>query len=146
MIRRSITALLSLALLGFTNAQQSEDDQVRAILGTNVNGLVFNGHFSSNPASQVGGTINYEWVPTDSRDSAAEQALHRGIVRFSGSATSWIDLNAQTGPQSCGQQLGLFGGVNPAFSGDRTGVTFELVAKFDAVANWAKPFGTFHLH
>jgi len=138
MIRLLLFVSVLLQSSFIANSQVSENDQVQAIVGSTP-GLIFNGHFTTNPASQVGGTIDYTWQETDTRDDVATQALHRGLVKFTGTSTSYLDLNLLTGPKSCGQTLGLWGGDSTG-TGDAKGVSFEMVAKFDAVSNWAKPF------
>lgn len=134
MWRQTARLLVSLIALASVSAQVPEDSQVQTILGPIYNnGLIFNGHFTTNPATALG-PLNYQWMEYE---TATPNNQHRGIVKFNGSASSYIDMGRTTGPNSVGITLPTFGGASLG-TGDRQGVTFEVVVKFDVVANWAK--------
>jgi len=135
MLGRLILALTSAALLVSTQAQQSEDAAVAAILGS-TNGLIFNGHFTDAPTTAV----NYQHLPFDSADNAVTQTKHRGLLKFAGTATSYLDLSATTGANSYnGLTLPQFGGAGSR-TGNEQGVSFEMVVKFNQDRQWAKTF------
>jgi len=139
-MRQCLLALI--ASLSLINAQTTEDSQVRAIVGDTIynSGLIFNGHFTTNPATTLGVTPGYTWVEYDNPDApAAERDLHKGVLRFDGTANSWVNLSASSGINSVGFSLPMFGGASLG-TGERQGVTLEVVAKFATVANWAKVF------
>lgn len=99
---------------------------------------VFNAWFGTNPSTQVG-TTNYLWVESDPDDTPADRALHRGVVKFTGAATSFLDLNTNYGPNSCGVVLPMIGGPGAGAARDGTqGWTFEIVFKITRMDSWAK--------
>lgn len=98
---------------------------------------IFNGVFSDNPASYVGGRTDYAWLAVDPTDNAAQQGLHRGLLVFNGTDAAYADLNLATGPKSVGQIMPIIGGAGSG-SGETRGMTIELVVKLTAVETWAK--------
>lgn len=134
----SLFALLLLAT--YASAQTAEEQRVNTILGsTYLPGLVLNADFSTQPT----GTTNWQWLQEDVRDTDATiRSQHQGLAKFTGATTSYIDLNQPSGANSCGRTLGMFGGQGFGHGStiNRPGVSIEMVVKFDAVTNWAKPF------
>lgn len=119
--------------------QTDESNRAAAIVSRQP---VFNAWFGSNPTTLVNtptGSLNYQWMDFDPSDSPADQAKHRGVVKFSGSATSYIDLNTNIGPNSCGVVLPDIGGAGWG-TGSSQGWTFEIVFKVSQMSGWAKLF------
>jgi Concanavalin A-like lectin/glucanases superfamily len=98
---------------------------------------VLNIPFASSPAAIVGGTTAYTWSPYSAGDSASIQALHSGVVTLNASLSSYIDLNAVTGPQSIGQTLPIIFGISSG-AGPTYGWSIELVFKPLSATTWAK--------
>jgi len=100
---------------------------------------VYTVDFGVDPTSYVGGSLNYEWMAFDPRDTPEEQANHRGVARFNGAANSYVDLMAPTGPQSAGKVMPtLFG--RSSGTGDDEGWTIDMVIKPMSLQTWSKIF------
>lgn len=94
--------------------------------------------FASNVVSLVGGTIDYQWMEFDSTDSAEDQRLHRGLVKFAND-NAYIDMMADTGPKSAGLVMPTLFGQSSG-TGSSYGWTLELVFKPQSVTSWSKIF------
>ena len=99
----------------------------------------FNAPFASNPASYVGGSTGYTWLPSDPTDSPAQQALHTGLLQMNTAATSYVDLTLATGPQSIGQTLPILFGASSG-TGASYGWSIDMVFKPRSVQTWSKLF------
>ena len=133
-------ALLALLLpLSLAQVTFNEDTQVNSILAAaSLARPVMNCSFTVAPSS----TLNYRWMASDPSDTTANQGVHQGLAYLNGVGSSldasagsyaYIDLNAASGPNSCGAALPTYGaGVSAAY-------TFEFVLKFGTLnQGWAK--------
>ena len=97
---------------------------------------IFESTFAYAPTTVPGiSYTNWNWAAADSSDSPAIQALHPGVAMLNGSATSYINLQQSTGPQSCGLILPIFGlpgsGTRAPGAGQvLQGITFEASFKY----------------
>ena len=98
---------------------------------------VFNAPFATNPAQLVGGSTAYTWMAFDPADSAAQQALHRGLINVNAAPTSYIDLAQVTGANSIGQTLPVLFGPSSG-SGSTYGWSIDLCIKPLASQTWSK--------
>ena len=87
----------------------------------------------------VGGATSYTWLASDPTDTAANQALHTGLVKMNGTTNSFIDLVQTTGPNSIGQSLPILF-TSSTGSGASYGWSVDLVIKLGAVQTWSKLF------
>ena len=104
---------------------------------------IFNAPFAENPNSLPGlqnTPLVYGWQSFDPFDNSSVQAQHKGIVTFSGSPTSYIDLGTTVGPTSCGLILPMLG-LPGSGTGASAGMTVELVIKLGGYLSWSKIFG-----
>jgi len=101
---------------------------------------IFHLTFGTDPTSAVGGAINYRYLANDPSDPDNIRNLHNGLVSLNGSASSFIDLDVATGPNSCGMILPRFGGTGVGSVPAQPGLTFEMVVKVYPTTNWGKLF------
>ena len=104
---------------------------------------IFNAPFAENPNTLPGlqnTPLAYIWQPNDPFDSAATQLLHKGVVTFSGTPTSYVDLSTTVGPNSCGLTLPMLG-LPGSGSGATAGMSIEMVVKLGGYLSWSKIFG-----
>lgn len=102
---------------------------------------VFNAWFPTNPITQVVSPLglSYPWVEFDPADSPADRALHRGLIQLNGDPECYIDVNTNSGPNSCGVVAPIIGGRGSG-SGETMGWSFELVFKVTTMTSWVKLF------
>ena len=103
----------------------------------------FNASFGVDPTSyvglSVGNSLNYMWSQYDPLDDAFNRTFHQGIIRLSGSNTSFIDVTTSIGPNSCGLVMPIIGGSGFYPMGDaNAGWSVEMVVKFYSTSTWAK--------
>jgi len=116
---------------------QSGDSAYTTALGT-ARAPLFSADFSSNITAN-GGATNWRWLSSDSSDSSTNQGVHTGLAQLTGAATSFINLNAVTGPNRVGSTaLPMMGGLSQPGAGYTAGWSVEVVFKTSGIANWAK--------
>ena len=112
-----------LCLLSAAVTAQSGDSKVNGLLSR---AAVYNADFASQPTTAT----NWQWAAQDPTDTSANAAVHQGVAILNGSATSYIDITAATGPQSAGAGLSIFGGTG--YNG--SGYSIEMVFKVPTLA------------
>ena len=92
---------------------------------------VYSLNFASNPGSAAGG---YGWVQSLSTDSAANQALHQGVLTLNPVLTQYVNMSAASGANSVGS-------VMPTIGGGTAGWTFEVEFQaYSGADTWPKVF------
>jgi len=140
-LRRFVSLSLASALLIFSSLSsihaQTGDAAYITALGTS-RAPRFNADFASNITAN-GGVTNWRWLSSDSSDSSSNQGIHTGLAQLSGAATSFIDLNSNSGPNRVGSTvLPEMGGLSQPGAGYTPGWSIEVVFKTTGIANWAK--------
>ena len=104
--------------------------ETSALLSLVPTGPIFNAPFGQNPTSNNPAIpyTNYQWAPSDVTDSALLQALHPGVILLNGNASSYINLQQSSGPNSCGLVVPIIGTAGSG-TGTSQGLSFEMVFK-----------------
>ena len=91
---------------------------------------IFNAAFGQNPTTNPAiPYTNYQWAASDPTDSAQMRALHPGVILLNGNASSYINLQQSSGPNSCGLVVPIVGTAGSG-TGSSQGLSFEMVFKF----------------
>lgn len=86
--------------------------------------------FTTNPGSGTG----YGWVNALPTDSAANQALHQGLITLSSASSQFINMSASSGANSVGSVL-------PTIGGGTAGWSFEVMfLSMSGADSWPKLF------
>ena len=121
----------------------SESQMVNSLPGV-TKPPIFNAVFGQDPSNAVGvqggiNQMNYGWVDRETLDP--QSSYHQGIIQLNGSGSSFVDLSTNSGPNSCGLVVPVFGGVGSGSLANGTmGVTFDMVVKLNEVLVWSKLF------
>lgn len=122
------------------NVNPSSQPEVRAWNVEGISEPVFNANFAVDPRVPLGGALgnyNYNWLSTDTADTAANQAVHKGLIKIDGAETSFIDLMRASGANSVGLVMPTLFGPGSG-RGNEKGWTVELVFKCNRAEAWAK--------
>jgi len=107
---------------------------------------IFDLSFSNDPRTMVpsmGAPFTYTWQSYDPNDNYANNALyHGGHLVLNGTANSYVNLSAPTGPTSVGVVLPRFGGESQGIglytNPTQLGWSFEFIVKIQNRQGWAK--------
>ena len=122
-----LLAPVSVQPTSYQYAPSTETTRLNSLVPT---APIFNANFAVNPTANLAIPFTaYQWAAADPSDTPAMQALHPGVVLLNGSASSFINLQQASGPNSCGLVLPIIGTAGSG-TGSSQGLSFEMVFKF----------------